>query len=120
MKAVIIGSKGQLGSDLMREYGDSAIGLAHEDIEVTDPESVREALPNGVDVVINTAAFHNTDQCEDMPDKTFRVNSVGKEVADYRILRKPVHVDIQTIVDLGDRLAQIPELLSVALRQLFE
>jgi dTDP-4-dehydrorhamnose reductase len=29
------------------------------------------------DVVVNTAAFHKTDQCEDEPLKTFSVNSLG-------------------------------------------
>lgn len=83
MKAAIIGARGQLGSDLVKIFGKEAVPLTHEDIEVTSIESckiLKEIAPN---VVINTAAFHKTDACEDFPEKTFSVNAVGaKNVAE--------------------------------------
>lgn len=79
MKIAVIGSTGQLGTDLMNVLGTEheVIGLKHNDIEVSDCDSciaLKELQP---DVVINTAAFHKTDQCEDDPVKTFSVNALG-------------------------------------------
>ena len=62
MRVAVIGSTGQLGQDLMRVFGEEAVGFAHEDLDVTDEESVVAALrsvePNWV---LNTAAFHRVD-----------------------------------------------------------
>lgn len=84
MKIVIIGSTGQLGTDLVKILQDNneVIGLTHNDIEVSDYKScliLKELKP---EVIINTAAFHKTDQCEEEPLKTFSVNAIGaKNVA---------------------------------------
>ncbi|MGB9675848.1 MAG: dTDP-4-dehydrorhamnose reductase [Candidatus Bathyarchaeales archaeon] len=85
MKIVVIGSTGQLGTDLMKVLGNGhqAIGLTHKEIEVTDGNSCRIIKSHHPDVVINTAAFHKTDQCEEEPMKTFLVNAVGaKNIAE--------------------------------------
>ena len=84
MKIVIIGSTGQLGQDLMKmlQPDHEVIGLTHQDIEVTDYNSFQTLKEQKPSVIINTAAFHKTDQCEDEPLKTFSVNAVGpKNVA---------------------------------------
>jgi dTDP-4-dehydrorhamnose reductase len=84
MKITIIGSRGQLGADLMKvlQHEHEVVGLTHKDIEVTDYNNcltLKEYHPN---VIINTAAFHKTDQCEEEPLKTFSVNALGaKNVA---------------------------------------
>jgi len=84
VKIVIIGSTGQLGTDLLKILQDDneVIGLTHNDIEVSDYKScliLKELKP---EVIINTAAFHKTDQCEEEPLKTFSVNAIGaKNVA---------------------------------------
>lgn len=84
MKIAVIGSTGQLGQDLMKtlRVDHEVVGLAHQDIEVTDYASVQTLKEQKPNVIINTAAFHKTDQCEDEPLKTFSVNAVGpKNVA---------------------------------------
>ena len=84
MKIAVIGSTGQLGTDLMKILSDGheLVGLTHKDIEVTEYEScliLKEHQPN---IVINSAAFHKTDQCEEESLKTFSVNALGaKNVA---------------------------------------
>jgi dTDP-4-dehydrorhamnose reductase len=84
MKIAIIGSTGQLGTDLVKilQNEHEVIGLTHKDIEVSDYKScliLKELKP---EVIINTAAFHKTDQCEEEPLKTFSVNAIGaKNVA---------------------------------------
>ncbi|HHQ44662.1 MAG TPA: dTDP-4-dehydrorhamnose reductase [Candidatus Altiarchaeales archaeon] len=78
MKILIIGSNGQLGSDLMNTFQNQAIGYTHKDIEITNLDSVTKAIGHEApDIVINTAAYHNTDECEDDPEKTFSVNTIG-------------------------------------------
>lgn len=79
MKIVVIGSTGQLGTDLVKilQNGHETIGLTHRDIETTDYNSCLTLKQHSPDVVINTAAFHKTDQCEEEPLKTFSVNALG-------------------------------------------
>lgn len=79
MRIVVIGSNGQLGTDLVKtlEKGHEVIGLSHKDIEVADYDSCLILKQHQPDVIINTAAFHKTDQCEDEPLKAFSVNALG-------------------------------------------
>ena len=78
MKVAVIGSTGQLGQDLIRVFGEEAMGFAHEDLDVTDEESVVSAIRSAEpDWVLNTAAFHRVDDCELDPTATFAVNAVG-------------------------------------------
>ena len=79
MKIAVIGSTGQLGTDLIKtlEHRHVVIGLTHKDLEVSDINSLMILKEHKPDVVINTAAFHKTDQCEVEPLKTFSVNALG-------------------------------------------
>ena len=78
MRVLVIGASGQLGQDLMRVFGDAAVGLGHGDIDVTDgvgvSRTLREQRP---DWVLNSAAFHRVDDCELNPTLAFAVNAVG-------------------------------------------
>jgi len=77
-KVAIIGATGQLGTDLTRAFGESAVPLSHADIEITDPASVQSVLGKiEPDVVINTAAVVNLRQCQSDPERCFRVNAIG-------------------------------------------
>lgn len=76
MRIAVIGASGQLGSDLVKVF-DDIIPLTHKDIEVTNLASCEILKELKPDVVINTAAYHKTDECEENPEKTFLVNSVG-------------------------------------------
>lgn len=79
MKIVVIGSTGQLGTDLVKvlKQEHEVIGLTHKDIEVTDYASCQILKDYRPDAIINTAAFHKTDQCEEEPIKAFTVNAIG-------------------------------------------
>jgi dTDP-4-dehydrorhamnose reductase len=84
MKIAVIGATGQLGTDIIKtlENVHEVVGLSHKEIEIANYEScmiLKEHKPN---FIMNTAAFHKTDQCEDEPLKTFSVNAIGpKNVA---------------------------------------
>ncbi len=79
MKVLLIGAGGQLASDLVRVLqGHEVIPLRHAELELTDRGQVEAALaahqPN---VVINTAAYHRVDDCEEQLERSFAVNAVG-------------------------------------------
>lgn len=97
VKVAIIGATGQLGSDLCRELAPvGLVELAHSDMEITDVNSVSQAMQKcHPDVVINTAAFHRVDDCETEQDKAFQVNTLGARniaVATQELGAKLVHI----------------------------
>jgi dTDP-4-dehydrorhamnose reductase len=79
VKIVVIGSTGQLGTDLVKVLttGHDVVGLSHADIEVADYSICQILRKHHPDVIVNTAAFHKTDLCEEDPLKTFSVNALG-------------------------------------------
>ncbi len=81
MKVGVIGANGQLGQDIVRamvENGDQVVELNHDSMDVADPGSVKIALNrDNLELVVNTAAMHDLEKCEQDPDTAFRVNAVG-------------------------------------------
>jgi dTDP-4-dehydrorhamnose reductase len=82
MKSIaIIGANGQLGSDLVKVFTADddyrVYRLTHKDIEVADYSSCEKLINIKPDTVVNTAAYHRVDECEENPEKTFAVNSLG-------------------------------------------
>ena len=87
MRIGIIGSNGQLGTDLVKtckDAGHSPVHLNLPEFNVVERKTVVDTISGaGVDLVINTAAFHRVDECEENPIETFSVNAGGaKNVAD--------------------------------------
>lgn len=75
---LIIGASGQLGFDLMRAFGDRAVGLTHKDVEIFDSQQVKEVLKSHKPgLVINVAAFVKAEECEVKPELCFNANAVG-------------------------------------------
>ncbi|MGD0599898.1 MAG: dTDP-4-dehydrorhamnose reductase [Terriglobales bacterium] len=81
MNIAVIGSNGQLGSDVVRVFadqGENVYSLTHADIEVSSLESVADCLRSKrPEIVINTAAMHHVENCEQEPGKAYAVNAVG-------------------------------------------
>ena len=81
MKVVLIGSNGQLGSDLLKVFqaaGDTVVPLIHAQLDVCSEDSVAKALADTKpDVVVSTAAFHRVDECEKRAALAFEVNGSG-------------------------------------------
>lgn len=77
MKILILGAGGQLGSELVNILqDDTLIPLTHRDIEMTDEQQVSNILSSNMpDIVINTAAYHKVDDCEDNVELSFATNS---------------------------------------------
>ena len=81
MKIAVIGANGQLGHDVVRTFadqGDQVRALTHEDIELSSLESVKGCLrETQAEVVVNTAAMHHVESCEQQPDRAHEVNVMG-------------------------------------------
>jgi dTDP-4-dehydrorhamnose reductase len=115
LRVAVIGSNGQLGSDLVealtRNSAFEPIGVLHKDLEVSDASSCKRIAELKPEVVVNTAAFHKTDLCEDDPLRAFQVNAVGS----YNVSRAcsdigAVHVYISTdYVFSGDKVQPYSE-----------
>ncbi len=83
MKIAVIGANGQLGSDIciaLKNNNDKVSELIIEDIDISDKKSVSKVFEgSSFDMIINTAAFHNVEACEDAPEKAFLVNGIGSK-----------------------------------------
>ena len=74
-RILLIGSNGQLGSDLMKVL-ENAVPLTHKDIEICDEKQTKSVIEKySPEIVINTSAFHKVDLCEDEVEKSFQVNA---------------------------------------------
>lgn len=85
MRALVIGSGGQLGSELAalleERSGTALLALDRPEIDITDPESV--ALVMGgfdPDLVVNCAAWTAVDDAEEHEDAALRVNGLGPRI----------------------------------------
>lgn len=96
-KVAIIGAAGQLGADLARVFGDDAITFDLEELDITDISSLEILKTDSPDVIVNCAALHNTDACEDEPEVTFKVNALGsRNVGMIASKLGAIHVYIST------------------------
>ncbi|WP_148882944.1 dTDP-4-dehydrorhamnose reductase [Thermococcus aciditolerans] len=81
MRVAIIGANGQLGTDLVKVFGEDpsfeVIPLTHKDLDVTVPETLKALKELKPDVIINTAAYVRVDDAELYPEKAFAVNAIG-------------------------------------------
>jgi len=80
MKALLFGASGQLAHDLIarKPAGMELVPLVRKDLDVTDAGKVKETiLAHRPDIVLNTAAFHKTDDCELDPVLTFKINAIA-------------------------------------------
>jgi len=81
IRVALLGATGQLGHDITKVAERKEIELlplGHEQVEITNLESVQQALANfKPSAVINSAAFHQVDRCEEDPAEALRVNGLG-------------------------------------------
>ncbi len=81
MKVAVIGADGQLGVDVVNMFtreGDEVSSLTHAEIEISEIDSASICLKAmRPDVVVNTAAMHHVEKCEQEPQKAFAVNGLG-------------------------------------------
>lgn len=81
MRVAVVGASGQLGSDIVQAFvanGDTVFPLGHHDVEISAIDSVAAKLCDLVpDLIVNTAAVHHVERCEQDPELAFSVNALG-------------------------------------------
>lgn len=97
MRVGIIGAAGQVGSEFVKRLPAGDLVLWDRKIlDICVPEQIDDVLGDSeCDVVVNLAAFHNTNACEKEQTKAYAVNATGaynvaKAAAEYGL--KLVHI----------------------------
>jgi len=95
---LVLGSLGQLGSELCRQYGPRAVGLDLPEFDLTDGQQVRRVLGERKPAaVINAAAYTQVDRAEEEPQRARAVNALGvKHLAEACQQLGAVLVEIST------------------------
>jgi dTDP-4-dehydrorhamnose reductase len=85
MRCLVLGGAGMLGQAVIaaaRSRGWDALGLSHEQADVTDRDRlVHWAEELRPEVIVNCAALTKVDACESDPERAFMVNSAGAAYA---------------------------------------
>lgn len=79
MRILILGAGGQLANELERVLTeDEVLSLSHAEADICDHETVaRHVRAFHPDCIVNTAAYHRVDDCEDEVERSFRVNAIA-------------------------------------------
>lgn len=73
---VVLGAKGQLGSELQRFLGDAALYLDHAKLDLGDPPALQKAIRElNPELVINAAAYNAVDKAESESELAFKINA---------------------------------------------
>ena len=80
-RAVVLGSNGQLGVELVRELrarNYTAMGWDRDEVDITDASAVERAIAGfDAEVVFNAAAYNQVDVAEEEPEAAFEVNALA-------------------------------------------
>jgi dTDP-4-dehydrorhamnose reductase len=80
-RAVVLGSAGQLGVELVRELRArdyTAMGWDRDEVDITDAAAVEHAIARfDAEVVFNAAAYNQVDVAEEEPQAAFDVNALA-------------------------------------------
>jgi len=81
MKVAVLGADGQLGQDVCIEFAknsDEVHRLTHGQADISSLDQIagllKEIRPQ---LIVNTAAFHHVERCEEDPTIAFAVNAIG-------------------------------------------
>lgn len=79
MKVLLTGAGGQLAQDIVATWNQHQVtALARAALDITSAASVDAAVDSlRPDCIVNTAAFHLVDRCEDCYEEAFRANVLG-------------------------------------------
>ena len=78
MRIALTGAHGQLGTQLQHTLHGDVIPLGHDQLDISDAETVETVLASQhPDLVINAAAYNFVDRAEEEPQIAYRHNAIG-------------------------------------------
>lgn len=79
MRILLLGAGGQLAGDLQTVFSQEQLfAVSHAELDICDGPAVEaKAQEHRPELILNTAAYHRVDECEDQVEKTFSVNAAG-------------------------------------------
>ena len=79
MRILLLGAGGQLARDLARSLAHHTLfPRSHSELDICDRNAIDRACAElEPECIINTAAYHRVDDCEDRPDLAFSVNAAA-------------------------------------------
>jgi len=79
MRILLLGAGGQLARDLARSLTHHAVSArSHAELDICDRDALESACREiEPECIINTAAYHRVDECEDRPELAFAVNAAA-------------------------------------------
>ncbi len=82
-KVLILGSKGMLGAELMRVFGNETVGWDRSDVDVAQVESLKLKVESlRPEIIINCVAYNDVDGAEENAGTAFKLNAeVPKNLA---------------------------------------
>ncbi len=110
-RVLVTGSEGQLGQSLVAQIENDEesvllAALSHRDLDISDSDAVSRFFEKfsgeGIDVLINAAAFTAVDRCEEEQEVAYRVNAQAPaQLADLcaETACKLVHVSTDYVFD---------------------
>lgn len=79
-KVLVIGAKGMLGSNIIKNFNSDIIGLSSEQLDITNFDEVKAKLKEiKPDIIIHTAAYTNVEECEVQINKAYKINTMGTQ-----------------------------------------
>lgn len=110
MNVAVIGANGQLGMDVADEFsrnGDEVRRLTHAEIDISSGDSVHRVLAaSRPALIVNTAAMHHVEQCEQNPLQAYAVNALGARnlaIAARQFGAALIHVSTDYVFDGAKR-----------------
>lgn len=87
MKILILGAKGNLGSQLVRVFSEpenKVVGLDKENIDITDEKAAEERIgAEAPDIIINAVAYNAVDKCEADEQEFALAKKINAEAAGF-------------------------------------
>jgi dTDP-4-dehydrorhamnose reductase len=79
VRVLLLGGSGQLGSEIRARWRDDEIvAPSHRELDLHDTSSIERAVEQvAPEIVVNCAAFHNVDRCEEQPEVAFSINALA-------------------------------------------
>lgn len=100
MNVVIFGANGQLGSDIaaLLEKDHHVIRMTHDQLDLSDLSALKAYLnTTQPQVIINSAAYHHVEMCEQHPELASAINTAAPEVmADYAHAHQALFIHFST------------------------